>query len=64
MARQILAKASWTRAELLALASPLNLMLDGALERINDAAFDAHDIPFTEGEDPVETNPEIMEILK
>jgi hypothetical protein len=36
-------------------------MLDGALERINEAAFDAHDGPLTEGDDPVTINRDILE---
>jgi len=36
-------------------------MLDGALEHINDAAFDAHDMPLVEGDDPVTINPEFLE---
>ena len=36
-------------------------MLDGALEHINEAAFDNYDIPFTEGDDLIEVNAEILE---
>jgi hypothetical protein len=39
----------------------MELMLDGALERINEAAMDKFDLPITEGEDPVEVNMEIAE---
>ena len=61
LARMLLSRPAWSRGELLDMAADLELMLDGALEQINDAAFDAHDIPFTEGEDPVEVNPDILE---
>jgi tellurite resistance protein len=57
----LISRPQWTREELLDLASDLDLMLDGALERINEAAFDAHDGPLTEGDDPVTINRDIME---
>jgi hypothetical protein len=56
-------RASWSRDELLAHATSLGLMLDGALERINEAAYDALDMPFTEGEDPFEINLDLPEDL-
>ncbi|WCM90612.1 tellurite resistance TerB family protein [Acidovorax sp. NCPPB 3576] len=58
---QLASWPEWTREELLDLASDLDLMLDGALERINEAAFDAHDGPLTEGDDPVTINRDILE---
>jgi hypothetical protein len=39
-------------------------MLEGALLSINEAAFDANDSPFTEGDDPIEVNAEILEKLE
>lgn len=45
-------------------SSDLDLMLDGALEHINEVSFDTHDIPFTEGDDPIDVNPEILEKLE
>lgn len=62
-ARLLLSRPTWSRDELQDVAADLALMLDGALERINDAAFDAHDMPFTEGEDPIEINADIREKL-
>ncbi|MDP3626990.1 MAG: TerB N-terminal domain-containing protein [Hydrogenophaga sp.] len=64
LARMLLSRPSWSRAELLDVAADLDLMLDGALERINEASFDAHDMPFTEGEDPVEVNADVLEKLE
>ena len=64
LATEMLAKPAWQREELEAIARRLDLMLDGALERINEAAFDAYDEPFTEGDGPVEINPEILENLQ
>ena len=58
---QLLSRPEWTREELLDLASDLDLMLDGALERVNEAAFDAHDGPLTEGDDPITINRDLLE---
>lgn len=63
LARQLLAQPQWTREQLLQAAAGAGLMPDGALERINDACFDLHDMPFSEGEDPIDINPDILEIL-
>ena len=38
-------------------------MPDGALEHLNEAAFDAHDVSFSEGDDPIEINPELLEAI-
>jgi len=62
--RLMLSRPSWTRAELQDSASDLELMLDGALEQINDASFDAYDLPFSEGDDPLEINPEFIEKIE
>lgn len=59
--RLLLSRPSWSRQELLDAAEDLQLMLDGALEQINDASFDVHDAALTEGEDPVEVNQDILE---
>jgi len=64
LARLLLSRPNWTRAELQDVAADLDLMLDGALEHINEAAFDKFDIPFTEGDDPVEVNAEILEKIE
>lgn len=58
---QLTSRPAWTSEELLDLASDLDLMLDGALERINEAAFDAHDEPLTEGDGTVTINRAILE---
>ena len=63
MARRLLAQSEWARAELEDAAADLDLMLDGALERINEAAFDRFDMPYTEGDDPIVVNPDILEKL-
>ena len=38
-------------------------VLDGALEQINDMAYERFDMPVTEGDDPVEINTDILEEL-
>jgi hypothetical protein len=63
-ARMLLSRPQWTREELLDVSSDLDLMLDGALEHLNEVSFDTHDIPFTEGDDPIDVNPEILEKLE
>ena len=58
---ELLRKASWSRKELQDMAAQLQIMLDGALERINDAAFDLIGEPVTEGDDPVYVQQTILE---
>lgn len=61
LARMMLSRPEWSREELLDVAADLDLMLDGALEHINEAAFDTHDMPLFEGDDPVTVNAELLE---
>lgn len=61
LCRMLLSRTQWTRNELIDLAADLDLMVDGALERINEAAFDRYDMAFTEGDEPIEVNSEIRE---
>jgi uncharacterized tellurite resistance protein B-like protein len=61
LVRMLMSRQEWSRADLQDIASDLDLMLDGALEHINEAAFDTHDMPFFEGEDPVTINAEFLE---
>ncbi|MBD2068264.1 TerB N-terminal domain-containing protein [Leptolyngbya sp. FACHB-671] len=56
-------QAHWQREELEAIAAQLDLMLDGALEVINEAAFDRCDEAVTEGDDPVEVNSDVLRKL-
>ena len=58
---ELLRKPSWTRSELKAAAAKMQIMLDGALERINEAAFDLIGEPLTEGDDPVYVQKNILE---
>lgn len=59
--RLILTRSSWSRKELTDAAADMELMLDGALERINEAALDNFGEPLIEGEDPVEISATVME---
>lgn len=58
---ELLQKPSWTRSELKATTARMQIMLDGALERINEAAFDLIGEPLTEGDDPVYVQQNILE---
>lgn len=62
-ARMLLSRISWSRQELGNIAQDLEVMLDGALEKLNEAAFDTYDFPFTDGDDPIEISNEIIEKL-
>ncbi len=62
--RMIISRPHWSRSELEDVAADLELMLDGALERVNEAAFDKFDIPLTQGDDPIETNTEILDKIE
>ncbi|WP_207000853.1 TerB N-terminal domain-containing protein [Trinickia mobilis] len=54
--RRLLARQQWARADIEPICAEIGLLLDGALERINEASFDAFDEPLLEGDDPVEIN--------
>ncbi len=53
----------WSREELMGVAQRLDLLLDGALELINEAAFERCDEALTEGEDPLEVNLDVLQEL-
>jgi hypothetical protein len=60
LARQLCEKPSWPRDEALALCASLGLLLDGALERINEASYDTYDDPLVDdGGAVLEINSEI-----
>lgn len=64
LARALLARPEWTRTELIDLSDDIGIMLDGALEQLNDAAYEQFDAPFGEGEDPFTINPDLLEKFK
>ena len=59
--RVLLTRQSWTRAELADIAADMELMLDGALERVNEAALDAYDARIVDGDDPIEIAQDLIE---
>lgn len=63
--RLLCSRLQWTRTELEEIAADSGMMLDGALEHINEATYDNFDAPLTEGDDPVDINQDISkELLK
>jgi hypothetical protein len=57
--RALLGRPRWTRAELEEICADCGLMVDGAIERINEAAFDRFDQPLIEGDDPLDINTDL-----
>ena len=57
----LLQRTEWSREEIEELCSDRGLMSDGAIERINDAAFNQFDKAIIEGEDPLEVNCELLQ---
>jgi uncharacterized tellurite resistance protein B-like protein len=60
LARLLAERSSWLRSEVEGLSSRLGLMAAGAIEAINEAAYEFADEPFLEGDDPLEVNTEII----
>jgi len=55
---------SWTRDDFGRVAAELGLLPDGALETLNEAAFEAVGEPVCEGSDPIDINrPALEEML-
>ncbi len=61
--RLLISRKSWLRSELVDVASDMELMLDGALENINETMLDTFDETLTEGDDPIDINQNITETL-
>ncbi|WP_419957159.1 TerB N-terminal domain-containing protein [Pseudomonas syringae] len=61
--RLLVSRNAWTRQALENATATMDLMLDGALEQINDMAFELFDMPVSEGDDPIEINPDILSEL-
>jgi uncharacterized protein/uncharacterized tellurite resistance protein B-like protein len=59
--RVLLTRHSWSREELNDIAADMEMMLDGALERVNEAALDTFDVRIAEGDDPIEIAQDLME---
>lgn len=58
--RLIAGREEVSRSEFEKLAEALGLMPDGALDTINDAAFDVADAPLFEGDDPIEVDQDVL----
>ncbi len=61
LARDLAKRASWPRAEVEELAAERDLLVDGALEALNNAAFELCDAPLSEGDNPIEIDAEVAE---
>ena len=61
--RSLVQQAIWPRSELITLAGQLDLMLDGALEVINELAFERTEEPVTEGDEMIEVNQTVLREL-
>lgn len=59
--RVLLTRHAWSRAELNDIAADMEMMLDGALERVNEAALEKFDVRIAEGDDPIEIAQDLME---
>lgn len=59
--RMLLTRPSWARNEMADVAADMDLMLEGALEIINEAALDTLDEQLIDGDDPLEINLKLME---
>jgi hypothetical protein len=60
---EVLTRDSWSRTAWDELCARHELLADGAMETINEAAYDAHGASLLEGEDPVEINPDVVKEL-
>lgn len=64
LAHRLRSQSSWDRSEAGEIAASLGLpLLDGALDRINEAALDLCGDPLVEGDDPLEINHYAVEEL-
>lgn len=61
--RHLVSRPLWAREDLGDVAADMELMLDGALEHINEAMLDMFEAPLTEGDDPIEINQDLLEKL-
>ena len=59
--RELAAQLTWPRADIEALADRVGLLPDGALELVNEAAFELVGDPVWEGDDPIELDEAILQ---
>lgn len=53
---RLVARAAWTRQEFEAMAAELQLLPDGAIDALNEAAFERAGAPVLEGDDPMQVD--------
>jgi len=61
--RALAVRQAWSHAEYIALAQQFGVMPAGALDVLNDAAFEACGEPVAEGDDEIQLNPEALQEL-
>jgi hypothetical protein len=57
--RALAGRGSWSRADLESECAAVGLLPDGALDTLNEAAYEAAGDPLAEGENPVDVSPEV-----
>ncbi|AWB57449.1 ATPase [Colwellia sp. Arc7-D] len=62
--QELIVKDQWARKEVIELCQKLGLMVDGAIETINDWSFDVVDAPVLDDDDDIYIDLEIVEELK
>ncbi|WP_281170537.1 TerB N-terminal domain-containing protein [Actinokineospora enzanensis] len=62
--RRLVGRPQWARADLEDLATEVGLLLDGALDTVNEAAFDTVGDPVWEGTDPITINEDVAEDMR
>jgi hypothetical protein len=60
----LLGRSEWPRAELIFAATEMQIMLDGTLERINEAALDYFGDVLVEGDDPICVQQTVLEMTE
>jgi hypothetical protein len=61
--KELLAQMSWKRSALEDVASRHQLLPEGAIDAVNEAALDAHGESLLEGDDPIEVNQTVRKEL-
>ncbi|CAA9540975.1 MAG: hypothetical protein AVDCRST_MAG79-1862 [uncultured Thermoleophilia bacterium] len=61
--RSLVGRTVVPRTEFDRAAGDQRLLPDGALDRLNEAAYDVCDAPLLDGDDPLEVDPEVLEEL-
>jgi uncharacterized tellurite resistance protein B-like protein len=61
----LMTRTQWARLELDEIAADRNILLDGALETINEKSYSLYNKPLFEGDDPIILDPEVIrEVIK